>query len=74
MERYKKCPSCKHTSTTEHWDANTKEIENIAEGRPYVSCNETKEKMAEEQSFFRCPICDSEVQGTDLLEPTTDNK
>ncbi len=68
MEKYKKCPKCKYSSTTTHWDENTKELEGIKPNDPFTSCTEDKEELKEYEIFFRCPICGKEIPGHELQD------
>lgn len=61
-----KCPECQQHNTVDFWDSSTKTEAGILPGRAYASCAEGISKHEDVDSYYYCPICNSEVSGTDL--------
>jgi len=65
-DTYLKCPKCSNKSTAEFWDRATRAEAGIGPNKEYTSVLDTPEKHAEYQTYYHCPICNEEVDGTDL--------
>jgi hypothetical protein len=63
---YLTCPKCSQPNTVEFWDRHTKAEEGIKDGDPFVSSGMDKATHDEVQSYYRCPICNEEVDGVHL--------
>lgn len=72
------CPTCKHTDSAMHWDANTKyrlgliddvetHLENPDYSCNYLSINGDREFMEEVKAEYYCPICGEVIPGTDVI-------
>lgn len=64
-----KCPKCGHASTVEFWDRHTKSEEGIdPNDDSFVSLGDSKDDHDLYQTYYRCPLCNEEVLGSDLVK------
>lgn len=67
-DSYLTCPKCNQSNTVDFWDRNTKSEEGIKDSQLFVSSGDSKEKHDELQTYYRCPICNEEINGSDLQQ------
>lgn len=65
---YVRCPHCQHSSSIEHWDDTTKEVMNISSRDPYISIGDDPEELLDVGAYFRCPICEDEVEYKEIKD------
>ncbi len=63
---YLKCPECKQDNTVDFWDRHTKAEAGIKDDNQFISAGASKDEHDEVQSYFRCPVCNEEIQGVKL--------
>lgn len=71
LNEYLSCPKCHQSNTVDFWDRWTKQEEGIGDDEPFTSAGADKKEHDEVQSYFRCPVCNEEVNGVDLYQDRT---
>ena len=68
MDQYIECPKCKNSSTADFWDRATKAEAGVKPEDKYISVSDTADNHAEYQTYYHCPLCNEEVDGTELVK------
>lgn len=64
------CPKCGKYNEVEVWDKHTKQVEGYPDEN-FSSAGSPMKKHIEQELTFRCPMCNEEVFGIDLLRKNT---